>query len=410
MRKLQLDSVLLFILVIPVIMTYRISPGDTPFWLFGIIFTLLFTNIFVDLLHLNVMRYNRIKNTLLWCAIIAVIGSVFVSAIIVRHVTHPVYNIHDIVLQQEAAIRFLLDGKNPYAVTYFGTFLEQWNYSENQINPALYHFVMQPFYLLFALPFYFLSNTIFGYFDGRIPLIFLFSSILILAHRLIKNDENKRLFIILFAFNPAMFSYTLEGRSDYFMYAFLFAGFYLLHKKLFMLAGIPIALAFVTKQSAWPLFPLYFAYLFFHQRKKVNVLKSLIPFGIVSAVIIGPFLLWDMKAYIDSTVNYLSGSTIQSYPISGYGFGSLLHQFGFIKNIHAYYPFQIWQALFGLPALVALLSYLKKNPNVSRLILCYGILLFIFWYFSRYFNNSHLGYLSTIFLTAYFWPEEREHS
>jgi len=85
----------------------------------------------------------------------------------------------------------------------------------------------------------------------------------------------------------------------------------------------------------------------------------------------------------------------------------MLYQFGFIKNVHAYYPFWIWQVIICAPLLLWLLLLQKKANTVQMLILAYGLFLFVFWYLSRYFNNSHLGYLSMIFITAYFWPEEK---
>jgi len=309
------------------------------------------------------------------------------------------------VLQQESAIRFLLDGKNPYAISYFGTPLEQWHYSDKEVNPALYHFVMQPFYLLFALPFYFLSNTTIGYFDGRIPLLFLFLTLLILAGILAKDREKKLLFIILLAFNPAMLSYTLEGRSDIFMFSFLFVGLFLLHKKQYLWAGVPIAFSFAVKQSVWPILPFYIAFLYFKTKSITKTFKNILPFIIVFLTIVLPFFLWDKKAFLDSTVFYLSGNVPHSYPISGYGFGTMLHQMGHIKDVNAYYPFIIWQAIIGIPLLIVTLKYLKSRPGIGRMMLAYGIFLFVFWYFSRYFNNSHLGYLSMVLISAYFLPE-----
>jgi uncharacterized membrane protein len=406
MKNIKLDSVLLFALVIPFIMSYRIGPGDTPYWLFGLIFLGLFFYLCLDLLKIKEKIYYFLKSLVLWFLIVGVIGGAFVSAIIVRHETHPIYKIHDIVIQQESAIRFLLDGKNPYSVNYFGTPLEQWHYSDLEENPALYHFVMEPFYLIFALPFYFLSNITFGYFDGRIPLLFLFFSLLILAWFLLKNNGKKLLFIILLAFNPAMLPYVLEGRSDIFMFAFLFAGLFLLHKKRFFWAGVLIALAFAVKQSVWPIFPFYLAFIYFKTKNLKDTLKSVLPFAITFILIILPFFLWDQKAFLDSTVFYLSGNVTHSYPISGYGLGALLNQFGFIKDVNQYYPFVIWQIIIGLPLMGYLIFYLMRNPVVSRLILIYGIFLFVFWYLSRYFNNSHLGYLSVVIISAYFWPNE----
>lgn len=406
MRAVKLDSVLLFALIIPFIMTYRLSPGDTPFWLFGLIFGGLLGYLCLDLFKLKLKVYFSLKYTLLWFLIAAVIGSAIYSAIIVRHKTHPVYMIHDIIIQQEAAAYYLVHGKNPYTANYFNTPLKDWNYSDKEVNPALYHFVMEPFYVLFAVPFYFVSNHTIGFFDGRMPLFFLFFAILFLAGKLIKDESKKLLFVILLAFNPAMLGYALEGRSDIFMFAFLFLGFFLLYKKSYLWAGIPIALAFTTKQSAWPILPLYLAFLYFKTNSLRNCFRSIIPFFVVIAIVIVPFLIWDKKAFLDSTIFYLSGNVEHAYPISGYGFGMLLNQLGIVKDLHQYYPFVIWQIIIGTPVLAALVLYLKGGSRVSRLILTYGIFLFIFWYFSRYLNNSHLGYLSLVFITSYFWPEQ----
>lgn len=408
MKSIALDSILLFVLVVPFIMAYRLSPGPTPYWLFGLIFLGLLIYLILDIYKLSEKLYFKLKNITLWVIIAMVLGSAFFSVIVVRHQVAPVYTVHDIILQQEAAIRFFIHGTNPYEVTYFGTPLEQWHYSDTEINPALYHYVMQPFYLIFALPFYSLSNNIIGYFDARIPLYFLFFSLLIFASFLVKDQNKKRLFITLLAFNPAMLSYTLEGRSDVFMFSFLFMGLYLLHIKKYFLAGIPIALAFAVKQSVWPILPFYLLFLYLKTGKFTLTLKSLVPFIITFAVFILPFFFWNPKAFLDSTIFYLSGNTPNSYPISGYGLGMILHDAGVINDLRQYYPFHIWQLVIGLPLLLILLKVLKKKSTVGRLILVYGIFLFVYWYLSRYLNNSHVGYLSMVFITAYFWPEDRK--
>lgn len=406
--KLKLDSVLLFLLLIPFIMTYRISPGDTPYWLFGLIFLGLLAYISLDIFFkFKTELLNRFKLVLFWLLVLSTIGSAFYSAIIVRHQTSPVYNVHDIIIQQEVAIRYLLHGKNPYSESYFGTPLEKWNYSDKEVNPALYHFVMGPFYLIFAIPFYLISTRTFGFFDGRIPLVFLFLSLLFLAAKLVKKEEEKRVFLILLAFNPATLGYALEGRSDIFMFAFLFASLFLLSKDRNLLSGVLMGFAFAIKQSVWPILPFYVAYIYFKTRKIGETVRKLLPFLISFGIIITPFIIWNSRAFLDSTVFYLSGSTSNSYPIAGYGFGKLLSQFGYIKDLHQYYPFWIWQTVLGLPLLIFLILWLKKDNSIQRLLLSYAIFLLVFWYFSRYFNNSHLGYISVILLSAYFWPKEK---
>ena len=386
-------------------MTYGLSHGETPYALFGIIFLSLLVYIVLDLTPIKEQVYSRFKFVLLWFVIILVLGSSFISAIVSRHTVAPIYGVHDIILQQESAIRYVLDGKNPYKETYFGTALEEWHYSDTQVNPALYHYVMQPWYHIFPLPFLYVSNRTLGYFDARIPLYFLVFVSLITASLLVKDSLQKRLFVLLLAFNPAMLSYTLEGRSDMFLYGFLIVSLFLIYKRRFLLGSGVLALAFAVKQSIWPLFPFFIAFVWFQQKNKRHIVYSFISFFAVFVCITLPFFLWDQHAFINSTILYLSGQTDHSYPISGYGLGMLLHQLGLIQDRSAYYPFVIWQVIVCLPLFGFLLYYLKRQPTLRRMILAYGIFLFVYWYMSRYFNNSHLGYLSLIFLTAYFWPE-----
>ena len=188
---IKVDSIILFTLIIPFIMGYRIGPGDTPYWLFGLIFFGIGLYSVLDILKISEKKFNTYKNVLLGVLVTIIIGSAFVSTIVVRHQTAPIYMVHDIILQQESAIRFLLHGINPYATTYFGTPLQDWHYSDTEINPALYHFVMQPFYLIFSLPFYFMMTRTVGFFDGRFPLLFLFAVLLFSVTKIIKNEEKK---------------------------------------------------------------------------------------------------------------------------------------------------------------------------------------------------------------------------
>lgn len=400
----SLSSILLASLTVPIVMTYQIFPGDTNFIQFGLIFLLLVLNFVLDILKLSEKKYFQYKSIIFWTLLFLVVGGAFISAIMVRHKVAPIFQVHDIILQLEAAIRFFLDGINPWSATYHNTFMAQWHYSDTSENPALYHFVMMPFYLIFSLPFYFISNRTLGYFDGRIPLYFLYFTLLLISFRLIKDREKKFVFTSLIALSPAMFAYTLEGRSDIFMFSFFISGIYFLQKRSFNLAGILIALAFLIKQSIWPILPLYFSYVYFVSSGLRKTIVRIIAFILTFFAGSLPFFIWDPVAFLNSTIFYLSGNTVHSYPISGYGFGMVLYQLGFIKDLLKPYPFIMWQIIFVVPVLILLLIYLKKFTNIKSLLFAYGILAFVYWYFSRYFNNSHVGYLTMVFITAYFWP------
>ncbi len=118
MKRIQLDDILLFALLVPFIMTYRLSPGITPYWLFGLVFLGLFCYVGINFISLKKIIQEKIKLWLLWFLIISTIGTAMLSAIIVRHETAPIYGVHDIILQQESAMQFLLNGTNPYSATY----------------------------------------------------------------------------------------------------------------------------------------------------------------------------------------------------------------------------------------------------------------------------------------------------
>lgn len=191
------------------------------------------------------------------------------------------------------------------------------------------------------------------------------------------------------------------------MHFFLIVSLYLLSKKKIGWSSLFLALAFAVKQSVWPFYPLYLFFIW-QQGKWFTVLRHVSIFLPTIAIICLPFLWWDPKAFIESTVTYLVGGSATSYPISGYGFGMLLYQLGFIKSLTDYYPFTIWQVVVSIPALIFLCRALKKHLTVRMLLFAYGLFLLLFWYFARYLNNSHLGFISSIFLVSYFLPDEKK--
>lgn len=398
---LALDAILLYALATPVVMGYRILPvAGTPYWLFGILFTLLIGNILLTLYPGRFSKnLEKIKSVLLWVLIAIVLGGTTVTSIVDRSKTAPVYGVHDIILQQEAAMRYLLEGKNPYKETYFGTPVEEFNYDEpgntKAVNPALYHFVMPPWYLLFPLGIYFFSIPIFGYFDGRMALLVAMVGLLVILWRWFKSRPLASLAVTLIALSPATVTYFIEGRSDVFALFWLVWSLYLLEKKRFFWSAIIFGLAIMSKQTIWFALPFFAMYVYRIGGKKF---KYIVVSLLVALGISGPFLLWDAKAFFDSTVGYLSGTGPYGYPVSGYGLGMVLNQLGIIKNIHAYYPFIIWQIVLGIPVLILTLRWLARKPMMSKVFIGYALTLSVFWYFSRYFNNSHLGYLSSVFI------------
>lgn len=359
----------------------------TPYLLFALLFALLLGYLATDL---GWIRWSKLA--MLSGIIALAAGGPLVTAIVDRSRVAPVFGVHDIILQLEAAMRFLIEGKNPYAMTYFGTHMASFRYDElgkPAVNPALYHFVMPPWYLLFPFLFYpFL--WVFGFFDARIPLLFAYAGTLALLAVWIKDQNRKLLALLIVAFHPVMFDYLLEGRSDYFAFFWLLLALFLYDHKHVIGAAIVYALAMLSKQTIWLSLPFVLCW----ARQKRGAM--LLAFAMTATLVLGPFLLWDARSYWQSTVAFLQGMTPVNYPIAGYGLGMVLYQLGIIKDIHAYYPFIYWQLGIGVPVLWFLIRWFQKTRTARRLLIAYSVFLFVFWYVSRYFHNSHIGYVSLV--------------
>ncbi|MBI5449616.1 hypothetical protein HY948_04875 [Candidatus Gottesmanbacteria bacterium] len=405
MNLLALDALLLFSLSVPVVMRYRIFPvTGTPYWLFGILFFVLLINVLISMYPGFIgkeIRVLKIKLVLLIVTVMIVLGGTMVTAMVDRSKTAPVYGVHDIILQQEAAMRYLISGKNPYKETYFGTPLESWHYAEEgkeAVNPALYHFVMPPWYLLSALPFYAVAIPLFGFFDGRMQLLFSAFGVLALLLFWFRNKSIAFIAVALTALSPATVDYLIEGRSDIFALFWLMCSLYSLEKKRYVWSSLLFSLAILSKQTVWLALPFYGIYAWISLKKITPFfVKIAVPATGVLFVLAGPFLLWDYRAFVESTILYLSGGSAFSYPVSGYGLGMVLREAGVVRDIHAYYPFFVWQIVLAIPVLGVSLGALWKRGTMSRLLIGYGAFLFVWWWASRYFNNSHVGYLSSIF-------------
>ena len=82
------------------------------------------------------------------------------TAIVDRKTTSDFYSVHDIILQQEAAMRYVLEGKIRIRKHILAHRLKSGIMQKTEkevINPALYHFVMPPWYLLFPFSIYIFS-------------------------------------------------------------------------------------------------------------------------------------------------------------------------------------------------------------------------------------------------------------
>jgi hypothetical protein len=327
-------------------------------------------------------------------------------AMYLRHSTAPHAFAHDGLVQVEAAIQFLLIGKNPYREDYFATPLAQWwvPMPGEPVNPALYHLIYLPGMILVPAPFYLAMQLILGWFDLRIVFLGVYGAWLALIPRLTRGAEKKRALILLAGLNPLLLPFLIEGRNDVVVLFWITLCIGLLQAERRIGSALALALACASKLTAWFILPFYAIYLIRASPRIFDrrVWMPLAIFVVAFSAIVLPFALWDARALIDDVFLYASGATEFAYPIKSLGWGGIALAFGWIPNERANAPFTLLQIIFGAPTLVWL-GWLQLRRNSIRAVwLNYAALTLVIAFFSRVFNDNHLGYITSLFILGMF--------
>jgi hypothetical protein len=343
-----------------------------------------------------------LKLCLIWLLIAVIVIAPTVGWIYLRYTTVPHKFVHDGQIQIEEAIKFLLAAKNPYAEDYLNTPMAQWIFREGDLthNPGLYHFVYLPFLFVFSIPFYLSAQVTLGWFDQRMIYLPMFVMTLLFLSRMARARERQLALLILVGLNPLFSSFVVEGRNDIFVLFWLALSVLLIPQQR-LLSVVALAFACASKSTAWFILPFYAVYFFRLEgsdplRGRTRLLPIVV-FVVLVAVIVLPFVFWDSNAFLDDVWHYTAGSTQFAYPIKSWGFGGIALTLGWIGDPLDVFPFGVLQLIFGLPVLFLLIRYQLAQNTTGRMWLCYGLFTFVIAFFSRVFNDNHLGYILTVF-------------
>ncbi|MBN1357090.1 DUF2029 domain-containing protein [bacterium] len=327
-----------------------------------------------------------------------------------RHQTEPHRFAHDGgVIQTEEAVRMVLSGRNPYRETYHDTPMR--DYAGDDRDPPLFHWPYLPFFLLIGTPVQVLFQNLFHWFDMRLVyFVFYLWSIGITA-RLAGGEEDRRLSaVVLFALNPFLIPFLVEGRNDIVPLALILAAVLAAVKKHDTTAVFLTALACCSKQFAWLFIPYMAAYLgcfkregFWARRRKYA------PWFLLPGILlIGPFLVWDFPVFWDDIIAFNAGHTEMNYLIGGtpgYGASNYLLTWQSVASRTQYYPFWIWQVLGAGPLLVLSVLRVHRRPTPANLLCGYAITLFAFIYLSRLMHDNYLGFIIGLLVVGVLSPE-----
>ena len=321
-----------------------------------------------------------------------------IASILLRLGGKPYTFIHDGALMIEWAARKLLSGQNPYVADYLDTPLFYWPMVN---NPALYHLTYFPSLFLITAPFVFLFDKIGVFWDERFLYLPAYIATLALLPLLVKRTDHKLALVALVGLNPQLFPFVVEGRNDFFVLLFLFAGLALLQRERRTLGSLAIAAAAAAKLHAVFILPFLAVYLVATKKPKtvgeaVAALRPLLPAAVLLAVTFLPFLINDWNAFYDDVVRYNAGGAAWTYPISGMGFSALLLTLGVIEYRQADFPFAAIEIAIAAPVALWWLRKLWRQPGLATLLTGYALTLLAFLFFGRYFQGNYLGYILAV--------------
>lgn len=315
--------------------------------------------------------------------------------------------VHDYPLANEAAVEFLLAGKNPYTEDYTQTQLVQWN--PQWRNPALYHMLSLPFAFIKSIPLYLIWQPLFSWYDDRLSHLVLYVMSLWAVYALFSEPLHKLTALIAFGLNPLFVPYFIEGRNDIVVLSLIIIAVFLLKKGKVPLSLIVLGLAATTKHTSWFIIVFFLSFLYYRGYFQQHPLKKIAPLGITVALVMAPFIIWDWHSLYKDIYAYPSGLLATSYPIKGYGISPVLVGLGVIEHRQSYFPFGIVQAVFVAPLLIWLLWRQKKHNSHGDILLNGGLLTWAFFFFARFFNENYIGAIASVLaLGALLIYEEKE--
>lgn len=406
LRFISLSSILLFIFgIVDLVLTAGTQVIAFTYFLIGI--SVLFALDIYGVRYSFVRKYKKYLYFVLigWVSIWGIVHSISVS--------RQGGAVHDNVLQMTAAIEFIMHGKNPYTENYINTEMIKLAVvpsvtGQPFINTALYHCIKLPFHLLFSLIFYLFIKP----FDVRFVYLLLYLVGMVVVYGLPRKQESKILLTVLYTLNPLVYYFTAAGRDDVFVLTWLVIVLLLLKYKNYIGSAIFMGIALASKQSSWLFLPFYLIYLYYINPAYAAKIKVRRAFNaaIISLTImmlfLMPFIISDFKSFWEDIYLFPTGGISTSYPINGYGFSSYALINDWIGDMHDYFPSWIFQLVFCVPLFIFLYKQIKTRPSIGVLCLAYGLFVFVFWFFSRFFNDNYIGYITQILLLGYFMENE----
>ncbi|MBI4866309.1 MAG: DUF2029 domain-containing protein [Candidatus Wallbacteria bacterium] len=321
-----------------------------------------------------------------------------------RAASSPGLYIHDSAVQSEEAMRFLLAGKNPYVESYAQGPMAQVPFWGGK-NPALEHVVYYPGSFLLSLPVFAVVNGLTGWYDHRLFLLICYGAMVWGGWRAADRGWRAHAAVAV-GLNPAFNFYLIQGANDVVVCGLLLASMGLAAARRPALSALLVGLAAAFKQTAWFFGVLAVADAFGRRGLRAALAASLVMAASMLALTL-PFVAWDRAAFFDDTYAYLTGSAKESYPASGLSVASLFAAAG-VSAETTRRLFSVLQLGVVLPVLLLCAWRQARMPGRDRLAWRFGLVVGASFVCARYFNASHLAFVSLFPIASFFLPSNAD--
>lgn len=340
--------------------------------------------------------------------------------ILLRQGSGPASYTHDGgVIQTEATIQFLLQGKNPYTENYDQTPMAEWGFSK--FRTALYHYPYLPWTFVFSAPFYLLGQA-WGLYDQRFVYLGLMALALVLAPRLVKDERSQLALVAGLGLNPIMALDLLFGQNDAFVLCWVIFSLVVwqLGEQQRQKTGKPnlahwlapalYGLACASKPTAWFFAPFLGLLLTGSATSHsvltwqtlpatiVTIVRRLWPALVSFALLVLPYVVWDPFAFYDDIWRWSNGQGETGYQIWGWGASNFVLALAFVTDRFQLWPFWLLEVGLALPLLFWFLRRQQRVNTLGNACWHYGVFLLAFFYGSRFLNENYLGYILAFLL------------
>ena len=322
-----------------------------------------------------------------------VIGSLYavpiVGAIIRWHtVPSPTALIGDGAYQTQLAGDFLLRGIDPYGADYAAAGLSAAPWGETFASPALHHLVTWPGQFLWPLPLQLAARPL-GWWDERVFLLLAAGATGWLLLRLFPGLPG-RLAATAFFLIPGHSLVAVLGDNDLPMLALVLAALLAADRRRYLLMGLLLGLAVVTKQHALLAVPLVATWAVVRGADFRGMIRAAGVAAIVGVAVVAPFVVWNAGAFVRDTLVFLAGSGLDAYPINGFGLSALLLSSGVILDPRGAFPFALIELIVGTGVWFLGWRWIRARARLADVLLFAGLAMLLVLYVSRYFHDSHL--------------------